>query len=146
MTRTNVLLFVRTCVIFVHMKTLHSLKNASRANDWHYTEIESAVKRRFGSYAGLARAWNAEHPDKGISRYTLVKSARQRQSELGETVISWGIEVPAAVIWPTRYDIDGVRIKYRARSEAKHTAEQPCGPSKAAVFEALLGTDAGSGS
>nr|WP_067289784.1 helix-turn-helix domain-containing protein [Marinobacterium profundum] len=124
------------------MKTLHTQKNASRANDWHYTEIESAVKRRFGSYAGLARAWNAEHPDNNISRYTLVKSARQRQSELGETVISWGIEEPAAVIWPTRYDEDGARIKYRTRSEAKHTAETPARPSKAEVFDAVMGINA----
>lgn len=88
-------------------------------SDWHYTDIESAVKRRCGSYAGLAREWNAQHPKTPVGRDTLVKAARRRQSALGERVISWAVGVPADEIWPSRYDDDGKRIRLNAWSRRK---------------------------
>jgi len=104
------------------MKTLYAYKcdaPSTPEGDWHHADIESAVKRKYGSYAGLARAWSSTHPQRPVSRYTLVKSAHQRQSELGEGVISWAIGVPAAQIWPSRYDANGRRIKLRRRGHGE---------------------------
>ncbi len=123
------------------MKTLYSTQKDAHSADKHPAEIESEVKKRFGSYAGLARAWNAKHPGRKVGRHTLVKAARERRSALGEAVISWAIELPASEIWPSRYDVQGVRISMRPSSSKESSADAlKC--RKAALFNAVLGLDA----
>lgn len=122
------------------MKTSYTTQKDAPSTDWHPAEIESAVKKRFGSYAALARVWSADHPDQPVGRHTLVKSARRRQSALGEAVISWAISVPAAVIWPSRYDEQGVRKSIRTSPVKKSSAVKP-NSRKADIFNKVLGID-----
>lgn len=124
------------------MKTSYPTQKDAPSIDWHPAEIESAVKKRFGSYAALARVWSAENPEQPVGRHTLVKSARHRQSALGEAVISWAIEVPAASIWPSRYDEQGVRKSLRTRP-VKDSSAGMQKSRKAALFDAVLGIEAG---
>lgn len=121
------------------MRTLYSTQKDAHSLDWHPAEIESEVKKRFGSYAGLARAWSAKHPDRAVGRETLVKAARERRSALGEAVISWGIAVPAAQIWPSRYDLKGERIRLQPGRKSQSSSIEKKQSRKAAIFEAVLG-------
>jgi len=127
------------------MKTLYSTQKDAHSLDWHPAEIESEVKKRFGSYAGLARAWSAAHPDKTVGRHTLVKAARERRSALGESIISWGIDVPAADIWPSRYDAQGKRILLQPGRKPKSSPIEKKQSRKAAIFEAVLGLNPNQG-
>ena len=124
------------------MKTSYSTQKDAHSIDWNPADIESAVKKRFGSYAALARVWSARNPDKPVGRHTLVKSAKQRQSALGEAVISWAVGIPAAQIWPSRYDSQGVRKYLRGASKAESSVNIRHHDRKTELFNDVLGLDA----
>ncbi|UNK62908.1 helix-turn-helix domain-containing protein [Buttiauxella ferragutiae] len=64
-------------------------------NDWHPADIIAALRKKGTSLAALSR-------QSGLSSSTLA-NALSRPWAKGEMLISQAIDVPAYVIWPSRY-------------------------------------------
>ena len=71
------------------------------SQDWHPEDIKAAIRKRGSTLAAIARG-------EGMSRQALAMTL-VRPGEAGEGLISAFLNVPASVIWPSRYHASGKR-------------------------------------
>ncbi|CAA0111455.1 Uncharacterised protein [BD1-7 clade bacterium] len=75
----------------------------SPAEDWHPEDIKAEIRKRCGSVAALAQANGYEKPR------TFLNVLRMKYPKV-EAIIADAIGVPAAEIWPSRYQ-DPIKIR-----------------------------------
>ena len=83
--------------------------------DWHPEDIKAAIRKRGSNVAVLAK--NA-----GLSKQALGMCLEHRVSERGEKIIASFLGLKPHQIWPSRYDENGERLRYRALSETERAA------------------------
>jgi len=78
--------------------------------DMHPDDIKAAIRKRGSNLAALAEVV-------GLSAATLNAAIKRRASTRAEQVIADFLGIPAAEIWPSRYDANGERtVVPRARA------------------------------
>ena len=70
-------------------------------SDWHPEDIKAAVRKRGHTLAGLAAKL-------GITRQAMCQTLT-RPAAANEALIASVINVDPSVIWPSRYDVRGIR-------------------------------------
>ena len=88
----------------------------SRGTDWHPADIKAALAKKGYTFARIAR-------ELGQFPTAPNQVLRQRLFRIEQTIARI-LEVPAQVIWPTRYTRDG-QPRYRVRSIVK-SADRHC--------------------
>lgn len=73
----------------------------SQITGWHREDIKGAVRKRGANLNELSRRAGLEP--------SAVRKALHKGHRLGEAVIAAFLGVPAAELWPERYDERGVR-------------------------------------
>ena len=74
----------------------------NRRKVWHPEDIKAAVRKRGTTLADLAR-------QAGLQTHACQNALKQPHS-YGEAVIARFLDIPAATLWPDRYDSDGNRL------------------------------------
>lgn len=85
------------------------------AHAWHPADIKAEVEKRGGTLAQIGR-------DAGLSPGT-PKNALRVPCYPAEQAIADFLKVPAHLIWPDRYDKDGIPLHPRVRRKFFNTAE-----------------------
>lgn len=83
----------------IHGAQMMNTTTVARLNDWHPAYVVAELKVRGHTLSGLGKL-------NGYSRYSL-KMALQKPWPKAEAIIAAAIGVHPAVIWPTRYGVDG---------------------------------------
>ncbi len=83
----------------------------SGSEDWHPADIKAALEKRGLTLSGLSR-------EAGYSETSAGRALRTTWPAM-EVVIADALEVTPSQIWPSRYDENGIPLKYLPRSRRK---------------------------
>lgn len=84
--------------------------------DMHPEDIKAAIRKRGSNLTSLAEAV-------GLHKQSITAAIHARVSARAEKAIADFLDMPAAKIWPSRYNKDGTRIALRhANADAAKAA------------------------